>query len=250
MKLLMISKKFNLFFLLILIVLASCGKDPVDTQATEINVIKPASNNIFFSGDTITFEARFTDNQALSQFKIEIHENFDNHGHKKRTFAWFYLYIGNLAGKDQVVTLDIPIPVDIEAGNYDFLVKATDIEGNESEEVELDIILKNSTDTSAPEVIITSLDESGSNEVIRGNPIGITGTATDNKGLKQLEIKLFDENTKQKVFEKTIILNGLSASFNEVIQTAPLAKGDYHLEIICYDLVRNITELEFEITVL
>jgi hypothetical protein len=120
----------------------SCTTEDPDMEPPVIAVQSPADHEQFHPGDVITFEATFTDNIALSQFKIDVHYGGD-HDHKSVNhdddeIEWYFEYIGDLTGTSQQVIMDITIPHNAKHGEYHFLVFCTDEAGNESL-VDLDI---------------------------------------------------------------------------------------------------------------
>lgn len=143
-------RKVNLFILLIVglfIVFNGCSADEIDTESPEISIISPEDDQHFHPGDKIHFEATFSDDVELSQFKIDIHYGGD-HTHKS-TFSdeaeWSYDLITDLSGKEQHVKLDIEIPENAKHGEYHFMVFCTDMAGNESW-VSLDIFIEDDDD--------------------------------------------------------------------------------------------------------
>jgi hypothetical protein len=122
--------------LLIFMGLASCSTDEVDTERPVIQLNEPADHAHFHPGDEIHFDAEFSDNVALKQFKIDIHWGAghdhksgqdDDHGHE-----WSFEHIGELQGRNQHIHMHIDIPEDAKPGEYHFLVYCTDEAGNES----------------------------------------------------------------------------------------------------------------------
>jgi hypothetical protein len=114
----------------------ACTTEDPDTEPPVIEVQSPADHEHFHAGDVITFEATFTDNIALSQFKIDIHFG-EGHDHKSANhdddeIEWHFEYIGDLSGTSQQVSMDIPIPHNAKHGEYHFMVFCTDEAGNES----------------------------------------------------------------------------------------------------------------------
>lgn len=112
---------------------SACSKEEVDNQKPVIEIEEPLDHAHFHPGDIIHFDAEFSDNVALSQFKIDIHYGGD-HGHKNSatTLKWSYEYIGELSGRNKHIHMDIPVPAHAQAGEYHFLVYCTDKAGNEA----------------------------------------------------------------------------------------------------------------------
>ncbi len=112
----------------------SCSKDETDDQKPVINLVSPAEMDEFLPGTTIPFEATFTDDKSLNQFKINIHFD-DGHDHKSvigHYDAWNYEFVGQLSGTAQEINMEIDIPEELTHGAYHFLVFCTDEVGNES----------------------------------------------------------------------------------------------------------------------
>src|SRR5690606_450415 len=60
------------------------------------------------TGIPLTLKIQFKGNDELAQYKIEIHNNFDCHGHDRPLSEWAYLNIGELSGKNSTVVEEIP----------------------------------------------------------------------------------------------------------------------------------------------
>jgi uncharacterized membrane protein len=118
----------------------SCKKK--DETRPEIKLESPAINQTFVRGKEIEVKAVFTDDRELSEYKIDIHENFDSHGHEKpQSEPWVKIIIGELSGKKQEINLTITIPETAESGPYHFDMKCLDAAGNESRYISRDIII-------------------------------------------------------------------------------------------------------------
>lgn len=131
------KRKFQiLLFTALILVFHACSDEETDTQSPLIEVSTPTDDQEFHPGEEIPFNAMFTDNIALSQFRIDIHYGGD-HDHKSLNLTnegiqWTFDFIGELTGNTRQVQMDIPIPEDALHGFYHFLVYCTDIAGNES----------------------------------------------------------------------------------------------------------------------
>lgn len=113
---------------------ASCSKDEADKIKPVINLISPADHEEFRPGETIKFEAEFTDNVELKQYKIDIHFD-DGHDHKSVQnggMEWEFEHVASLSGTSQRILLEILIPETAKHGEYHFMVFCTDAAGNES----------------------------------------------------------------------------------------------------------------------
>ncbi|MCC8087985.1 MAG: DUF4625 domain-containing protein [Rikenellaceae bacterium] len=118
----------------------SCDKDG-DTTPPNINLISPAEGEFLEIGneDGIHFEAEFSDDEMLASYKIEIHNNFNDHGHEhskaeESTTPFFYQNSWDISGSRNTTIhhREIIIPENATPGNYHLLLYCTDAAGNES----------------------------------------------------------------------------------------------------------------------
>ncbi|MDR2389473.1 MAG: DUF4625 domain-containing protein [Tannerellaceae bacterium] len=118
--------------------LASCESG--DTTKPVINLIEPAEGDVLEIGQDVHFEMELSDNDLLREYKVEIHNNFDNHSHEatraEETLVPFYFEQtwNDISGKKnaQVHHHDIVIPANAEPGDYHLEVFCTDASGNEA----------------------------------------------------------------------------------------------------------------------
>jgi hypothetical protein len=109
-----------------------------DTTKPVINLIEPEDGDSLQIGDDIHFEMELSDNEELKSYKVEIHNNFDNHGHTRagnseETVAFTFEKTWNVSGKNtHVHHHEIFIPENATEGNYHLMVYCTDAAGNES----------------------------------------------------------------------------------------------------------------------
>lgn len=103
----------------------------------------PNDCNEYLRGETIHFNYLFTDDTELGKFNIEVHNNFDHHTHstsatdcpmdanKAPVKPWVYNKDFDIpAGQRKYnATVDIPIPADIDPGDYHFMIRLTDKAG-------------------------------------------------------------------------------------------------------------------------
>lgn len=132
-------KNYRIIFLFLTIAIfgfVACSDEEIDTEKPVIQLNEPITHANFHPGDEIHFDAEFSDNVALKQFKIDIHSG-EGHDHKSgqdddHGLDWSYEYIGELQGHNQQLQMHIDIPEDAKHGEYHFLVYCTDEAGNES----------------------------------------------------------------------------------------------------------------------
>lgn len=251
-------KKISLALASLLVLgVSACKKNddntPKDTTKPVITLNSPSDDDEFISGKVISVQGKITDDTELSQYKIEMHNAFDGHTHKKTgatAFTWDTIV--NISGKEAVLNFEITLPVDIAAGPYHFIVNALDKAGNEADFAEAELVLKNAEDLVAPTLNITTNPAPDANNIItvdaNTNEITLTGTANDDKGLKSYEIKLINENDNTNYADIDGQLSGLTGNINEKITfNNQWPKGDYHLIIEAFDLKNNDVDVEFEV---
>jgi hypothetical protein len=119
--------------------LASCESG--DTSKPVINLIEPAEGDILVIGEDVHFEMELSDNDLLKEYKVEIHNNFDNHSHEATRAEddeladfFFEKTWNDIAGKKNATVHhhDIVVPLNATPGNYHLEVFCTDASGNEA----------------------------------------------------------------------------------------------------------------------
>ena len=127
-----------LFISFFAITLSSCSdSDEGDTTKPVINLISPAENSNLKIGNEkgIHLEMDLSDNEELASYKIDIHGNFDGHGHKSDdgTVVFKYSNSWKVSGKNaHIHQHEIIVPDNATAGNYHLMVFCVDAAGNES----------------------------------------------------------------------------------------------------------------------
>lgn len=233
--------------LLFSVFLTSCKKDEVDNTAPVIaTVSEPLENDTLFTGNDLHVDATITDDVELSQIKIDIH-SAEGHSHGKIAASgyWEKIVIVNLSGKSQNIHQDIEVPADAAAGKYHVIMTAVDKAGNSSAIVERDIIIRNSSDLVAPVITVTS--PSAGSSITAGNELVVTGNVVDNLALSKLEIKVYRGTTL--VSDNDIDLAADSYTINQTISTIGWTPGAYKIELVAYDDVLNVSDVDMEITV-
>lgn len=148
-----------LFFVLSAIMCASfsaCDEDEADTTKPVITLDEPEDGDSLRIGESVHFECDFSDDEALGSYLIEIHNNFDGHGHKisssqtrgEDTEAFYFKKsydISNLRNT-HVHHHDIVIPENATPGAYHLIVYCTDAAGNQAM-VARDIILSHDAES-------------------------------------------------------------------------------------------------------
>jgi hypothetical protein len=122
--------------------LFSCNKDENDTSKPVIVLHEPAESDTLFIGHEVHLDVELSDDVKLKSYKVDIHSNFDGHGHTKSTLAdvaWAFSKTWDVSGlrNTDIHHHEIEVPTTINGspiakGNYHFSVYVTDEAGNES----------------------------------------------------------------------------------------------------------------------
>jgi len=130
----------------------ACDDDEKDMTRPVITdtgiVANPINCQVYHRGEVIPFRYVFTDNVELGNYNIEIHSNHDHHTHSTEAEdcpehegeghedaepvnPWvFNKSYAIPAGKTVYeADLKIPIPADIDPGEYHFMIRVTDAAG-------------------------------------------------------------------------------------------------------------------------
>ncbi|SBV95085.1 conserved exported hypothetical protein [uncultured Dysgonomonas sp.] len=119
----------------------SCSNDnDGDTTPPVINLTAPTEGAVLKIGSDIHFDMELSDNEMLSSYKVEIHNNFDGHNHTKSlkaedaTTAFAFQKTWSVTGQKtaKMHHHEIIIPENATPGNYHLMVYCTDAAGNES----------------------------------------------------------------------------------------------------------------------
>lgn len=147
---------FIAFFAFAAMFCASCSDDnDADTEKPVIMLDEPEDGDSLRIGDGVHFEADFSDNEKLGSYLVEIHNNFDGHGHKVSstrvgdgTEPFFFKKSYDLGGlrNAHIHHHDIVIPENATPGAYHLVVYCTDAAGNQSL-IARDIILSNEVES-------------------------------------------------------------------------------------------------------
>lgn len=121
-------------------VFTSCSDDDGDSVKPVISLHAPKEGAELKIGGDIHFDMDLEDNDLLKSYKVEIHNNFDGHGHTKAentvetVHFTFNKSWDDIAGKKSahIHHHEIKIPENATPGNYHFMVYCTDASGNES----------------------------------------------------------------------------------------------------------------------
>lgn len=138
------------FYFLVISLLAICSvclpacdnDEKGDVTKPVIDLIEPEEGAVLKigNGKGVHFEMNLSDDVMLRSYKINIHNNFDHHGHDSRAagekntaFTFDKVYDVSGLKNTKVHHRDIVIPADAAPGDYHLMVWCTDAAGNQTE---------------------------------------------------------------------------------------------------------------------
>ncbi|WP_207436021.1 DUF4625 domain-containing protein [Sabulibacter ruber] len=267
-KLLPLSLLFALFF-------SACGDEDTeqekpDTENPVISLLQSSPNygkgtvcsqaetHVFpvSTGGKLTLHLQLTDDVNLSQYKIDVHNNFDCHGHRsglRRGTPWFMVRIKEATGKDFKAIEELEVPSDATPGNYHLLLYATDKAGTEATPLVYSIQVTDPTDNTAPQMTLTS-PTAAATTLKRGSTLSFTGTATDNYSLAEgkVEISYTDPaNTPFTVVQEFFPAStGTQADFSVPFTFASyMPTGEYNFLVEVFDGRNNSVNKQLKVIV-
>lgn len=261
--------RFGLWFL-VAAMGAGCGQDTDNTAPTvSLTSLTPAAitadvcgapaDNVvpITGGQSIEIAFAATDDEALGQYKIDIHDDFDCHGHEGERSALPAVFtlqdIVDISGTSQNVSRSIVIPADVRAGNYHFQVSLLDAAGNENATAILYTLqVRNPSDLESPVVVVDA--PSGDLTLSRGQTLTVSGTASDNLALNGGHLELVyhtpsgDRRTAQTY--QFAAADGSAMNFNlEFVIPSDFVAGEYEFELLLVDAVGNTEDMDFKVIV-
>ncbi|MBI3143152.1 MAG: DUF4625 domain-containing protein [Bacteroidetes bacterium] len=133
-------------------------------------------------GDTLALDLVLTDDVGLGQLKIDIHDNFDCHGHSNKTQDWYVQDILDLPGTYETLFMEYPVPPQPTAGYYHLTIRLIDDNGNEGAPSNIDLVVLNRADLKAP-LIKVALPSSKELMVSKGEEVPLSYVLVDNHTL-------------------------------------------------------------------
>ena len=270
------------FFLILLIVMPSCGDENIDLTPPSMEVVsyspEPSEDEIcgaqepvvfhLTGGEQLKLEVIFKDNDALSQYKIDIHNNFDCHGHgggsapsvappdvENQTIDWSIIDIQNISGTSAPVNRTLNVPENVTAGNYHFQIQVVDVSGNDNPAANFFALkIKNPLDDTPPQITVDE-PATSSFSVKKGENIRFIGQVTDDRSLSDGgngvlylaytdlssgntfttdQVFVFDENV-EKIFDFDF----------EYTVPQTWVTGSYRFSLGANDGVRNVAPFQF-----
>lgn len=218
-----------------------------------------------YTGDSLTISFTVTDDEELSQYKFDIHQNFDCHGHLKveETGVWEVIEIGELTGTEMQVSRVLQVPDTATAGTYHFSIQVADFFGNSVKTQIFNITLLNVDDTLPPVLAATQpLTDTLTitlSDTIANDSIRFAGSVTDNRDLElggngKLDLRYWKTDSPN-VFNLYSILfvigTGPSYDFDFTVAVpAILVEGQYIFQLRAFDGVNNPSNtLEYEVKI-
>ncbi len=238
------------------LLVGACSKanDEKDTERPLISLQSPGDDSLR-GGDNLQIRAIITDNESLSQVKIEIHDDFDGHSHGKKAgapaFAWDTIM--TLSGKETMLDFPVAVPEDIASGRYHFQMQALDVSGNEAEFVVRTLVLTNAFDTIPP--IISNLSttpaaQNGTITVKSGATLSIMAALSDNLGLETLEVKIIRSSNEEIVYDFDKELSGTATNLNELFTIdSQWGTGEFVLELLLIDEKGNRADMDLDLVI-
>ncbi len=273
---------FQFIALIIVFTMLACDSENVDVTPPSMEVtsftpvpmadeICGAQEPVVFhltGGDQLTFDVIFNDNDALSQYKIDIHNNFDCHGHgggsappvpvpnvDNLTTDWSVLEIQNINGTTSPILRTLDVPENVTTGNYHFQIQVLDQSGNDNPAANFFALkIKNPLDDVLPQISIQE-PKNTSFSVKKGETIRFIGQVTDDRSLSDggngvlflAYTDLSSGNTFSTdavfVFDETV---DTSFDFDfEYTVRQTLVAGSYRFSLGANDGVRNVAPFHF-----
>ena len=259
-----------------------CGGENVDLNPPTLDVVSyipaPVEDEIcgtqepvvfrLEGGDKLTLDVVFTDDVALSQYKIDIHNNFDCHGHgggsapavsipnvDNQTTDWSVLDIQDISGLTSPALRTLNVPDNVTAGNYHFHIQVIDESGNDSPFANFHSLkIKNPLDDVPPQ-IDTQVPSENSFSAKKGEAIRFAGQVTDNRSLSSggngvlylayTDLSSGNTFTTDQAFPFD---QSIDTSFDfDFEYTVPqtLVSGNYRFSLGANDGVRNVAQFVF-----
>lgn len=268
--------------MLLLFTVLSCGDTEVDItppmvesmtfnpepEAAEICGSIEPEVFLLTGGEQLTFDALFTDNEALSQIKVDIHHNFDCHGHgggaapslvvpnvNNQTEDWTVLTIDDITGTSWNAEQILNVPENVTAGNYHFHIQVIDEAGNDSPFSNfLSLKIKNPLDSTAPGIAV-DLPAGKSFSAAKGESVQFAGQVTDDRSLSEggngVLYLAYTDLSSGNTFT-----TDQAFAFDENVETTfdfdfeftipqTLTTGSYRFSLGANDGVRNVAPFQF-----
>jgi|GEM_PF-3351629 len=233
-----------LFIGTLLLQAASCTEK--DAAPPVVSLLSPQQGDTLMTGQRSAAVLELRDNSELLQYTVIMRiKNNPLAGNVMEPY---------LAGKGVAIfgqelrdTFWFDIPKERAAGVYLLQASAIDLAANPSNEIEIEIALRNPMDTENPTLEVSSLNDSGSNVYVPNADIQIEGKATDNRELGAMRLEIFKANG-ERINQLEMSLSGVNNDFASSI-AAPAEVGSYNLVFTVADNVNNLISRSYAVQV-
>ena len=240
------GKIIIIFSLLAALLLQAVSCTEKDAAPPVISLLSPQSGDTLMTGEKSAAVLELRDNSELLQYTIIMRiKNDPIAGNVMEP----YLAGKGVAifGQELLDTFWFDIPKERAAGVYLLQASAIDLAANPSNEIEIEVSLRNPIDMESPVIQVSSLNDSGSNIYAPNAGIRIEGTALDNRELGAMRIEIFKANG-ERVSLLDMSLSRVSNAFATSI-AAPAEAGHYNLLLTVADNVNNLTSRTYALQV-
>ncbi len=193
--------------------------------------------------------------KGLSQYKIDIHHNFDCHSHRleaTQSVVWQVIKVVNISGTEHLVDEELEVPENVRAGNYHFMLHAIDIEGNEAALELYSLKISNDADLTPPDLTVQQ-PASDSITIMSSDSIPFRLKIEDNRVLKggKIEITYFDSQNTEFTVDQYFFPNNTntSADYMFVHRFVIAPNGNLVFVLKAFDAVGNFTEKRLKVHV-
>ena len=239
--------RYILFSFLILGVVSCKDKDTEAPEVLNFRFNDGGDNITLAVGETVQVQATLVDNMNLKEVKVDIHDNFDGHGHKSLVEDWSEVLIYEVSGNEYNFAQNITVPEYAKSGPYHCNIQVLDETGIESSPQTLKFTV---TRTDQPTISLTAPDFSGSYTIGIGDTLKLEGTVNDESDLAKVEVDVTHEDESiEALFEKTYSMSGSTdvswnfqsdGSVNIPVESGTQT-GQYTLRIAAVDSSGNYT---------
>ena len=278
----MTTRYYLLYVFMVALIISSCIGEDVDVTPPGIEVISYTPSpvvgticgteepNVFYlsGGGELSFDVIFKDDVALSQYKVDIHNNFDCHGHgggsapsvvvpnvESQTEDWTILDIQDINGKSSPIQRTFDVPANVTAGNYHYSIQVVDESGNDNPGANIFALKIFNPADSLPPVITVDEPQSRTISIKKGEIIRFTGRITDNHSLSEggngvIYLAYTDLSSGNTFSTDTyqVFDGSFDKSFDfdlDYVIPKTWTTGKYRLSLGANDGVRNVADFEF-----
>lgn len=246
----------------ILLIFTACADDngTEDTQAPSILSVSLNGEDHdlrFQTGQTIQLEALVSDNEALGELKIDLHDLFDGHDHGKMNWqTWAETKVIPLSGTNATASTNLVVPDSATAGPYHAILRLLDKAGNEAEFKMVEFAISNGTE---PQIAISQPDFSAYS-IAAGQSIELVGNISDETDLAEVSLIISEDDEHMHKSQSSIVFSfdedlGGSADTSYDLSQIPIlipsntAPGHYKFSLRAKDNSGNYGIFEAEIDI-